>query len=340
MKIVLVTPASARSRSGNRVTALRWSRILKGLGHRVHIAQEYTEGHYDLLIALHARRSFRSIERFRLRCPDAPRIVALTGTDLYHDIRSDSSARRALEWASRLVLLQPLGIRTLPRALRSKASVIYQSVAVSNGTRRLTKVRRTFRVCVLAHLRPVKDPFRAAEAARLLPVSSRVQIIQLGAALTPDMARAARAMESSNPRYRWLGDVPRGRALRMLARSRLLALTSRMEGGANVISEALAASVPIVSSRIDGSIGLLGPDYPGLFPPGDTRALAKLFARAETDVRFYATLLNRCDALKPLIHPDRERQSWKKLLREVGSERMGYESFKSPKAMGSDYRRS
>jgi glycosyltransferase involved in cell wall biosynthesis len=75
-------------------------------------------------------------------------------------------------------------------------------------------------------------------------------------------------------RYGWRGAVPRTEALAVLARSRLLALTSLQEGGANVVSEALAAGVPIVSSAIPGSIGLLGADYPGYFPVGDTEALA------------------------------------------------------------------
>ena len=35
MKIHVITPASLRSRKGNGVTALRWVRILKKLGHQV-----------------------------------------------------------------------------------------------------------------------------------------------------------------------------------------------------------------------------------------------------------------------------------------------------------------
>lgn len=96
-----------------------------------------------------------------------------------------------------------------------------------------------------------------------------------------------------------------------------MVLTSRMEGGANVVSEAIAASVPVISSRISGSIGLLGKDYPGYFPVGDTRALADLLRRAETDKRFYRRLKSRCRRLAPLFDPKRERLSWAKLLRDV-----------------------
>ena len=150
-----------------------------------------------------------------------------------------------------------------------------------------------FEVCVLGHLRPVKDPLRTAWAARLLPASSRVRVLQVGGALSEDMAEQARAEEAANPRYRWLGERPRGQALRLLARCRLLSLTSELEGGANVISEAIALGVPVVSSRIAGSLGLLGTDYPGYFPFGDTQALADLLRRAETDTDFYDACVRR-----------------------------------------------
>jgi glycosyltransferase involved in cell wall biosynthesis len=143
---------------------------------------------------------------------------------------------------------------------------------------------------VLGHLRPVKDPFRTAEAARLLPASSRIRVLHAGAALSPAMEHQARAEEAINSRYRWLEDLPRWKALRLLARSRLLVLTSLMEGGANTISEAIAAGVPVLASRIPGSVGLLGTQYPGYFPVGDTAALAALLTRAETDTKFYILL--------------------------------------------------
>jgi glycosyltransferase involved in cell wall biosynthesis len=163
----------------------------------------------------------------------------------------------------------------------------------------------------------VKDPFRTAAAARLLPSTSRIQVVHVGAALTEDMGELARAESASNPRYRWLGEVPRWKALRILARSRLLALTSEMEGGANVVSESLACSVPVISSRISGSIGLLGEDYPGYFPFGDTAALAELLTRVETDLAFYNALKTGCERRKWIVEPVHERDSWEKLLREL-----------------------
>ena len=127
MKICLVTPAPPHSRKGNRVTALRWARILRGLGHRVEVQEAYRGQSCDLMVALHARRSFPSISRFRLERPLLPIVLAMTGTDLYGDIHTDPNARRSLEMASRLVLLQRTGVSELPKPLRSKARVIYQS---------------------------------------------------------------------------------------------------------------------------------------------------------------------------------------------------------------------
>ena len=123
------------------------------------------------------------------------------------------------------------------------------------------------------------------------------------------MESEALAETKSNPRYRWLGELPRWKTLRLLAGSRLLVLTSQMEGGANVVSEALACSIPVISSRISGSIGLLGEGYPGYFPVGDTQALADLLHRVETDQSFYLSLKVWCHRRQEIVSPDRENRA-------------------------------
>jgi len=133
------------------------------------------------------------------------------------------------------------------------------------------------------------------------------------------MESEALAKTKSNPRYSWLGELPRWKTLRLLAGSRLLVLTSQMEGGANVVSEALACSIPVISSRISGSIGLLGEDYPGYFPVGDTQALADLLHRLETDRSFYLSLKAWCHRRKEIVSPDREKQSWECLLQKISA---------------------
>jgi len=318
MKVRVVTPAPPRSSSGNRVTALRWARLLRGLGHQVAVQEDYTGEACDLLVALHARKSAGAVARFRDVHPKSPLVVALTGTDLYGDVRNGVEVARSLDFASRVVILQPRALAKVPEKVRPKARVIVQSAEPAPGPHRLR--RKAFEVCQLAHLRPVKDPFRAAMAARLLPAESRVTLVHAGAALEPDLASRATNEAASNPRYQWVGDLPRWQALRLLARCRLMVLSSRMEGGANALSEALAAHVPVVCSKVDGTVGLLGDDYPGYFTVGDTQALAALLRRAETDRPFYAALTARCRAAAPLVDPAREKRGWRDLLRECGAD--------------------
>jgi glycosyltransferase involved in cell wall biosynthesis len=122
---------------------------------------------------------------------------------------------------------------------------------------------------------------------------------------------------AENPRYHWRGEVPGWAVRRALARAPLMVLSSIMEGGANVVSEALMAGVPILASKIDGSVGLLGGEYPGYFPVGDTGALGGLLHRAETDGGFLDELRRHCAARAPLFEPARERQSWYDALQEL-----------------------
>ncbi|MDE3074016.1 MAG: TIGR04348 family glycosyltransferase [Chloroflexota bacterium] len=315
MKIALITPEMG-ARTGNWVTAARYTRHLRQLGHRVVMANSYDGDHADALIALHARRSAASIERFSGEHPERPLIVVLTGTDLYRDIRWDAAARRSLQIATRLVVLQRMGLHELPEEVRPKTRVIYQSVP-RRPRRRGRPPRSYFRVCVVGHLRPEKDPLRTAWAARQLPSSSRIAVWHIGSALSGEMESLARQEQASNPRYRWLGGQPHWRTLQIMAQSHLLAQTSLMEGSCNAVCEAIASCVPVVASRISGLLGTLGEDYPGCFPVENTDALAELLQRAEADESFYATLQRRCEGLQPLTLPERERQDWEALLAEV-----------------------
>lgn len=315
--ICLITPAQ-RSRLGNWVTAERWSRILRRAGHRVKIQQEYDGHECDALLALHAKKSFPSIRRFHLEYPNRPLLLALTGTDLYRDIHRFEEARRALEWAHRILVLQPEGVEDLAPELRSKARVVRQSSVPTRSV--VPKSRRWFEIAVVGHLREVKDPFRAAAAARRLPTSSRIRVVHAGRALNDEMRELAVREATENPRYRWLGERPRWQVKHLLARSRAMVLSSRMEGGANVVSEAVVAGLPVISTRISGSIGMLGADHPGYFEVGDTEGLAGLLYRAETDSDFLEELAARSRRLAPLFHPDREEEAWLHLLEELALE--------------------
>jgi len=314
MKIALITPARPAARSGNRNTAVRWAQLLRELGHAVSVQMIWNGAPADLMIALHARRSHDSIARFAVASPERPLVLVLTGTDLYRDIRFDADAKRSLALATRMIVLQEMGLAELAPVLRQKTRVIYQS---TRPIKRVPPLKSCFEVCISGHLREEKDPFRLAAALEYLPQHSRIQVTHMGAAMSVEMATSARDWLEREPRYRWMGELPRGLALRRLARARLMVISSRMEGGANVVTEALAAGVPIVASRIPGNIGMLGADYGGYYPLGNERALARLLRRAESDPEFYRKLKRQCAARRCLVSRKREKQGLKQLLAEL-----------------------
>ena len=320
MRIRLVTPAPAGSRRGNRVTAERWAALFRSLGHAVRVEERLTDDAFDLLVALHARKSAAAVRRARRTRPDRPVVLVLTGTDVYPAVRS-KAALAAVAAADVLVGLQPLVRRRLPVAARRKLRLIVHAARGPRG-RRPCRLGG-FPVCVLAHLRPVKDPFRVALALRRLPPASEAYVLHAGGALSSAMRRRAHEEGRANARWRWLGDLPHAEALRVLRSCRLLVLSSRSEGGAQAIAEAVAAGVPVLASRVDGNVGLLGPRYPGLFRVGDTAGLAHMLLRAERDPAFLARLRKAGARLAPRFAPARERAAWRRLLAEVARPRRG-----------------
>lgn len=316
MLILVLAPQSGSLRGGNWVTACRIARHLRSLGHSVRVGSLYGGEHYDALVALHAEKSAPGIERFHRLQRGRALVVVLAGTDLYGRRALRRAARRSLALADRLVVLHPGAALDLPRPVRAKARVILQSAVAARTRPR--KRRDVFEVAVVGHLRAVKDPFRAALAARRLPPASRLRVLHSGGEAEPGMAARAKAEMRRNPRYHWLGEQPHAEALRLIARSRMLVLTSRNEGGANVISEALVAGVPVISSAHRAAVSLLGKDYPGLFPVADTAALSSRLLRAEADRHFCARLARRCARIAGRLTPAREREVWRRVLAELG----------------------
>jgi putative glycosyltransferase (TIGR04348 family) len=320
ISVLIIGPALLRKGRGNRRTAVRWGRIFAELGHGVIFADLYDGQDCDLLVALHAIQSAPSIERFRSEHPDLPVVLALTGTDIYglgemFDQAGQAAAHAAMEQATRLVAFHPLAIANVPEHSRPKVKVILQGALPAAG--RPARRTRMFEVAVVGELREVKDPFRTALAARRLPSESVVRVVHAGAAGTPQLAERAAKEEEVNARYTWLGEISHADALSLIARCRLLSISSRHEGGSNVLAEALAVGTPIVASRIPGTVGLLGEDYPGYFEVGDAEGLSALLRRAETDRLFHQLLGDRCRALAGLASPAREVDAWKELLATI-----------------------
>lgn len=316
MLIRIFTPAPRGSRKGNRVTAERWASLLRELGHRVIVSADERARPADVFVALHARHGAAAVQRFSERYPGVPVVVALTGTDLYIDVpRGKPAALASLARADRLIVLQPGALAALSPALAAQARVVPQSVPVV--ARRPAPRKRTFDVCVVGHLRNVKDPMRTALASRRLPPSSRVAVLHAGGVIEERFAAAVRDEMARNPRYRWLGELTRPATLRLIARSRALVISSRAEGGAHVVGEALVAGTPILASAVSGNVGMLGADYPGYFPVGDTGALTALLLRLEDEPAFVRELEARGRELAPTYHAERERAALAALCSEL-----------------------
>ena len=306
-----MTPAPAGSLHGNRITALRWQGFLEALGYSAEVTESWSGGDVGLLIALHAYRSHQSIVAFKKQYPSRPIVLILTGTDIYRDIANHSEVIRSMEMADRLIVLQSSAIHSVPAHLRHKVQVIYQSVEMDI---RDSGAKENFLVSVIGHLRDEKDPFCIVRSLPLLPADSKITVKHLGQAMNSQMKEQATTFNATIDRYQWLGEVSHADALKVLSNSCLMVISSRMEGGAHVVSEAIALGIPVIASDIPGNRGLLGEDYPGYYPVGDESALATLLYRAEKTSAFYASLQQCIDLRKELITPAREKQSINELV--------------------------
>lgn len=277
------------------------------------VAVEWQGEPCEALIALHAKRSHGSVARYREQRGDAPLIVTLTGTDLYRDLPDSAEARASLELADRVIVLQDAALKELAPQLRRKARVVYQSAAprVSHHP-----PAHRFRITVVAHLRGEKDPMRAAAAFARLP-DEKLELVQIGEALDERFAIEARQRAERDGRYRWLGGMTHARALRWMAQSHVLVVSSVMEGGANVIAEASRIGTPVLASRVSGNIGMLGAHYPGYYALADDAALAALIRRAMSDRRFYRQLKSALRARRALFAPAAERKALVRIVREL-----------------------
>ncbi|TAM13307.1 MAG: TIGR04348 family glycosyltransferase [Pandoraea sp.] len=319
--VAIISPALRKANNGNWQTAHRWSRFLQ-MTYDVALAAEWTScpggALPACLIALHARRSADSIARFAGACPERPLIVVLTGTDLYRDICSDTSAQRSLDLATHLVVLQDEGPNELCAAHRAKCRVIYQSAPACGSAR---SHRDVFDVVLVGHMRAEKDPLTPMRALALLPDDSRVRLIHIGSALDDEFLQAALALQAQTwprmQRYIWLQNLPHGDTRRRIGQAQAMVISSVMEGGANVIIEAVRSGVPVLASRIPGNFGMLGRDYEGYFPPGDAAQLALMLERASRDAGFLERLRQQCARRASMFAPARERAEVIKLVAEA-----------------------
>jgi putative glycosyltransferase (TIGR04348 family) len=311
--LALVTPYLAAANNGNWQTARRWARFLAD-DYQVHVTDGWRGGDEALMVALHARRSAPSIAAWRAAHPARPLVVVLTGTDLYRDIDTDPAAQRSLQLADRLVVLNDLGAQRLPPALRERTAVIVQSAP---PRRARPKTARHLRALMVGHLRDEKSPRTVFDAVRHLARRRDIVFDHIGGALDAALADEAQALAAQGGTYRWLGALPHGATRARIAAAHVLVHPSRLEGGAHVVIEAVTSGTPVLASRIDGNVGLLGKDYGGYFEPGDAAGLAALVERARDDAAMLPALQAQCAAIAPRFAPARERAALRALVADV-----------------------
>ncbi len=311
--VCIVTPALAGANNGNWQTASRWARMLRG-HYRVQVLDRWQGEPADVLVALHARRSAASIERWSARRPGAPAVVVLTGTDLYRDIHVDAEAQRSLALADRLVVLHERAVDDLPLPYRAKAVACFQS---TTSRVELVKTSQHLRAVMVGHLREEKDPRTYFEAARRLARRRDILLDHIGDALEPSLGSEARALHNADAHYRWLGALSHGPTRDRIQRAHVLVHPSRMEGGAHVVMEAICSGTPVLASRISGNVGMLGTDYAGYFEPGDAEGLATLLRRCRDEPARLVRLREQCTARAPLFEPVRERATLRALLDDL-----------------------
>lgn len=312
--VFIVTPGTRSENNGNWRTAARWAGMLRGRC-RVIVQTRWDGERADALVALHARRSAESVERFHARHPDRAIAVMLTGTDLYRDLPESREAARSLDLAQAIVTLQEDAMRLLAPAWRRKARVIHQSARPLRAAR---KPAGRIDCVAVGHLRAVKDPRTLFEAMRLVPRDLPIRVRHYGAPLEPELGQAAAALADSDARYRYLGAKPHGVVRAAMKSSHLLLHPSLMEGGANVVVEAITAGTAVLASRVSGNVGMLGRGYAGYFDAGDAAELARLIQRALGNPRFLARLERQCAARRALFAPAAETRAVRRLVRDLG----------------------
>ena len=320
-KVLIISPALANANNGNWQTARRWSRMLAG-GFHIEIAQRWDGAPFDVMMALHARRSAESIAQWAMtkgqEISARGLCVVLTGTDLYRDIQSDPQAQQSLKLAKNLVVLQELGLQSLTPEYRNKTQVIFQS---TSSRQTLSKPKRHLHAVMVGHLRDEKSPQTLFAAAHLLKDHADIFIDHIGEPLDEELAATARATAGACANYRWLGGLPHEATRRRIQAAHLLIHASKMEGGAHVVMEAICSGTPVLASRIDGNAGMLGGDYPGFFELGDAAGLAALLIQARRDQASSATssslmtqLQTHCATRAPLFSPAAEQAALNNLV--------------------------
>ena len=307
-EIDVVVPDLGIGSAGNSVTANRYCSIFGQLGH---VATTTDTPTAPLVVALNAYRTRHVVGEL----PETTTvIVVLTGTDIYRFWDQDRDAVSCtLDRADVIVGLNDLVGRSLPTKHRAKLTCIKEgALALSTEPTRPTSPP-LHAICV-GHLRDEKAPELIADALDRLDPNCDVVVDHYGAAHSESWAQWARDTSERIEQYQWHREVSRSRLDEIYAGADLLINTSKMEGGANVISEAVMAGLPILATAIDGNAGVLGTSYPGLFTPDDPYELADRLAALASNPEALEQITLSSRLLQPELSIKQETARWREVL--------------------------
>ena len=313
MKVCVASPYPLSELNGNSVRADRIRKMLNERGIEARGSNGFDGIPADILISLHAIKGAPAIFEFKKKQPKGKVIILMTGTDIYQGLPEGSQiGEDALEEADRIVVPQEAAILKLPEEVRGKTVVIRSSL--DSIAIKASPSRSPFVISVVGHLRPVKRSFLTIETLAKRPEWSDIEVWQIGQALDEEMRKKAEFWAKDYERYRWFGGLPRRESLALCAKSSLTINSSVLEGGANAVLEAMTMGVPVLASRIEGNVGLLGNDYPGYFEEGQMDEALQAIMNQRVDLQEWIRLsANRL----PLFSRERESNLWLELLTEL-----------------------
>ncbi|MFT6242232.1 MAG: glycosyltransferase involved in cell wall biosynthesis [Akkermansiaceae bacterium] len=313
MKVCVASPYPLTELKGNTVTTERIVELLCAGGIEARGSHLFDGEAADVLIALHAVKGAKAVFDYRAKFPEGRVVVLITGTDLYESLPAGSEVgHRALRESDRIVVVQEAAIARLPEEVRGKAVVIPASLDAIEIE--AEPVSPPFAISVVGHPRPVKRPFLTIEAVAKHPAWAEVEVWQIGEALDEGSFREGQEWVKRDSRYRWFGGMVREEALRRCAQSSLTINSSILEGGANAVLEAMTMGVPVLASRIEGNVGMLGEDYPGYFEEGELGDVLEAIVEGRVDMQAWVELAR---ARLPLFSRETESSSWLELLADL-----------------------
>ncbi|SHI40392.1 Glycosyltransferase involved in cell wall bisynthesis [Rubritalea squalenifaciens DSM 18772] len=308
MQILITSPYPLDSPKGNSITALRIERLLKQAGHQASAVHGTLPTGADAMIALHATKTYPLSAAFKQQHPGKPLILYLTGTDLYRDLlERKPDCLNAMELADILVVSQPASLSSIPEQYQQKSRVVRASIVIPKLEDVSPPPQPSF--ALVAHLRPVKNPFllnRALEQLGGLPLHAYT----LGSALDEKMIEEAHSWQAKDPRFRWLDNVPYPQALSWISQVTATINSSHLEGGANAVGESILLGTPVLASKIEGNLGMLGDDYAGYFTPDDPGSLATIIRRVIEEPEFLQLLRQQIHTRQTCFSPAIETQGW------------------------------